>query len=35
MYVCQCKEFQMGWSNGVLLKEVAAPPRHPFIVVSL
>ena len=35
MYTCQCVGCQMGWSNGVLLKEVAAFRRCPLIEVSL
>ena len=35
MYQSQCKEYQMGQSNGVLLKEVAAFPRCPLTMVPL
>ena len=35
MYTCQCKGCQMGQSNGVPLKEVAAFGRWPLIGVSL
>ena len=31
----QCKGFQIGQSNGVLLKEVAAFQRHPLIEFPL
>ena len=34
-YICQCEGPQMGQRNGVLLKEVAAFWRCPFIEVSL
>ena len=32
MYTCQCNGCQMGQSNSVLLKEVAALGRCPLIV---
>ena len=35
MYTCQCEGFQVGKSNGILLKEVATYWSCPLIEVSL
>ena len=35
MYTCQYKGFQTGWSNGVVLKGMAAFQRCTLIEVSI